>query len=296
MDRIEAMNIFLTVVETGSFTATADRLDLSRPMVTRAVALVEEWFNARLLQRTTRRVSLTSAGERAVAHCQKMVDLAAEIEQDILAQQGELQGSLRIASNSSFGSTHLLLAIKDFLQHHPKLNIQFHLSDQPVNLIDERIDLAIRFTNQPDPNLIARPLATCHSLLVASPEYLAQKGVPQTPQDLAAHIYLAHANINRKEWKFYQNEREISLELTSQFTTNDTGALLNLTLAGCGIAMLPKYLLNEHLASQQLVSILTDWQLPIYQIYALYSSRHKLPLTILTLVDFLVERFRGVNW
>ncbi|MCI5764948.1 LysR family transcriptional regulator [Actinobacillus porcinus] len=296
MDRIEAMNIFLTVVETGSFTATADRLDLSRPMVTRAVALVEEWFNARLLQRTTRRVSLTSAGERAVAHCQKMVDLAAEIEQDILAQQGELQGSLRIASNSSFGSTHLLLAIKDFLQRHPKLNIQFQLSDQSVNLIDERIDLAIRFTNQPDPNLIARPLATCHSLLVASPEYLAQKGVPQTPQDLAAHIYLAHANINRKEWKFYQNEREISLELTSQFTTNDTSALLNLTLAGGGIAMLPKYLLNEHLASQQLVSILTDWQLPAYQIYALYSSRHKLPLTIRTLVDFLVERFRGVNW
>ncbi|MDG2916765.1 LysR family transcriptional regulator [Bisgaard Taxon 10/6] len=296
MDRIEAMNIFLTVVETGSFTATADRLDLSRPMVTRAVALVEEWFNARLLQRTTRRVSLTSAGERAVAHCQKMVELAAEIEQDILAQQGELQGSLRIASNSSFGSTHLLLAIKDFLQRHPKLNIQFQLSDQSVNLIDERIDLAIRFTNQPDPNLIARPLATCHSLLVASPEYLAQKGVPQTPQDLAEHIYLAHANINRKEWKFYQNEREISLELTSQFTTNDTGALLNLTLAGGGIAMLPKYLLNEHLASQQLVPILTDWQLPTYQIYALYSSRHKLPLTIRTLVDFLVERFRGVSW
>lgn len=296
MDRIEAMNIFLTVVETGSFTATAERLDLSRPMVTRAVALVEEWFNARLLQRTTRRVSLTSAGERAVTHCQKMVDLAAEIEQDILAQQGELQGSLRIASNSSFGSTHLLLAIKDFLQRHPKLNIQFQLSDQSVNLIDERIDLAIRFTNQPDPNLIARPLATCHSLLVASPEYLAQKGVPQTPQDLAEHIYLAHANINRKEWKFYQNEREISLELTSQFTTNDTGALLNLTLAGGGIAMLPKYLLNEHLASQQLVPILTDWQLPTYQIYALYSSRHKLPLTIRTLVDFLVERFRGVNW
>lgn len=296
MDRIEAMNIFLMVVETGSFTATADRLDLSRPMVTRAVALVEEWFNARLLQRTTRRVSLTSAGERAVAHCQKMVELAAEIEQDILAQQGELQGSLRIASNSSFGSTHLLLAIKDFLQHHPKLNIQFQLSDQSVNLIDERIDLAVRFTNQPDPNLIARPLATCHSLLVASPEYLAQKGVPQTPQDLAEHIYLAHANINRKEWKFYQNEREISLELTSQFTTNDTSALLNLTLASGGIAMLPKYLLNEHLASQQLVPILTDWQLPTYQIYALYSSRHKLPLTIRTLVDFLVERFRGVSW
>ena len=199
MDRIEAMNIFLTVVETGSFTATADRLDLSRPMVTRAVALVEEWFNARLLQRTTRRVSLTSAGERAVAHCQKMVELAAEIEQDILAQQGELQGSLRIASNSSFGSTHLLLAIKDFLQHHPKLNIQFQLSDQSVNLIDERIDLAIRFTNQPDPNLIARPLAICHSLLVASPEYLAQKGIPQTPQGLAEHIYLAPANINLTE-------------------------------------------------------------------------------------------------
>ncbi len=296
MDRIEAMSIFLTVVETGSFTATAERLDLSRPMVTRAVTQVETWFNARLLQRTTRRVSLTSAGERALAHCQKMVSLATEIEQDVLAQQGELQGTLRIASNSSFGGTHLLQAIKDFLQRHPKLNIQLQLSDQSVNLIDERIDLAIRFTNQPDPNLVARPLAMCHSLLVASPEYLAQKGAPATPQALVEHTYLAHANINRKEWKFYQNEQELSLELTSQFTTNDTGALLNFALAGGGIAMLPKYLLNEHLASQTLIPILTDWQLPTYQLYALYSSRHKLPLTIRTLVDFLVERFRGVSW
>lgn len=149
MDRITAIQVFLTVAETGSFTATAERLDLSRPKVTRAVALMEEWFNARLLQRTTRHVSLTDAGEQAVEYCKKMTELTSAIEQDFLTQRGELRGSLRIASNAAFGSTHLLNAIRTFLAKHPKLNIQLILADNTVNLVEEGIDLAVRFTNNP---------------------------------------------------------------------------------------------------------------------------------------------------
>lgn len=295
MDRLFAAKIFLTVVETSSFTLTAEKLDISKPMVTRAVALLEEWFNARLLQRTTRKVLLTDAGEQAVEFCQKIANLSEEIEQASLARSGELRGTLRIASNHSFGNSHLLNAIEAFLQQHPKLNVQLQLSDQTINLLDERIDVAVRITNTPDPNLVARKLGDCHSLLVATPDYLAH-GEPQTPQDLAKFRFLAHSNINSKVWKFFRNNEETALELTSQFTTNDTIALLNYVLAGGGIAMLPKYMLNDHLESGRLKAVLTDWQLPTFQVYALYPSRHKLPLTVRTLVDFLVAHFADKNW
>ena len=262
MDRITAIQVFLMVAETGSFTATAERLDLSRPKVTRAVALMEEWFNARLLQRTTRHVSLTDAGEQAVEYCKKMTELTLAIEQDFLAK-------------------------------HPKLNIQLILADNTVNLVEEGIDLAVRFTNNPDPNVVARPLFTCHSLLVATPAYLAKHGTIHLPQELANHRYLAHANVNRKEWTFIKDGQETVLELTSQLTINDTGALLNFTLADGGIAMLPKYFIEQRLENNQLQIVLPDWQMPTYQVYAVYPSRRQLPQTVRSFVDFLVEEFEG---
>lgn len=296
MDRIFALKIFLTVAETGSFTSTADKLDISKPMVTRAVALLEEWFNARLLQRTTRRVSLTEAGEQAVDYCRKMANLTEEIEQDFSARSGELRGTLRVASNSSFGNSHLLTALQTFLRQHPKLNLQLQLSDDTVDLLEARIDLAIRITAQPDPNLVARKLADCHSLLVASPNYLAQRGEPTTPEALAQHRYLAHSHVNRKLWRFTQAEREVALDLTSQFTTNDSNALLNYVLAGGGIAMLPKFMISNHIADGRLLAVLTDWQLPKFHLYALYPSRHKLPHSVRALLDFLVSEFSGKDW
>lgn len=296
MDKILAIKVFITIAETGSFTTSAEKLELSKPMVTRAVALLEEWFNARLLQRTTRKVALTEAGERALEYCLKMTELTNNIEQDFLARSGELRGTLRIASNSSFGGSQLSLALQEFMALHPKLNVQLQLSDSLVDLLAERIDLAIRFTNNPDPNLVARPLAEIHSVLVATPDYLARHGIPQQPQDLNKHRYLAHANVNRKVWKFYRHGIETQLELASPFITNDTIALLNCVLAHGGIAMLPKYMLNEALENGTLQAVLTEWELPIYQLYALYPSRHKLPLTVRMLVDFLVEKFKGKDW
>lgn len=296
MDRLAAIQVFLSLAETESFTATADKLELSRPMVTRAIGEMEEWLNARLFQRTTRKVSLTEAGKQAVVFCQKIANLQQELEQEMAAQSGELRGVLRISSNASFGASHLVQVMNAFLNAHPKLQIQLDLSDKVINLLEERIDLAIRFSNNPEPNLVARKLAECHSLLVATPNYLAQYGEPKTPEDLKQHRYLAHANINRKEWRFTQNGQEISLELTSQITTNDTMTLLNAVLADGGVAMLPKYLLGDYLATGSLKPILTDWQLPTYTVYALYPSRHKLPMAVRMLLDYLVERFAGSDW
>lgn len=296
MDRILAIKVFLAVAETGSFTATADKLNLSKPMVSRAIALLEEWFNARLLQRTTRKVSLTEAGEQAVEYCRKMTELTENIEQDFLARSGELSGTLRISGSISFGGLHLIKALQEFMALHPKVVVQLQLSDQRVDLFDERIDLALRFTDNPDQGLVARRLTTVHSLLVATPNYLEKYGIPATPQDLAQHRYLAHANVNRKVWKFYQNGQETALELVSPLCVNDTNALLNAVLADGGIAMLPKYMLNEHLQQGSVQPLLTDWELPLYPLYALYPTRHRLPLTVRALVDFLAERFAAQPW
>ena len=296
MDKLTAIKVFLTVAETGSFTATAERLEISKPMISRYVALMEEWLNARLFQRSTRKVALTEAGEQAVLFCQKIANLTAEMEQEMMAQQGELRGVLRITSSQTFGTYHLVQIVNRFLQLHPKLNIQLLLNDQPMDLISERIDLAIRITNTPDPNFIARKLADCHSLLVATPEYLAKFGTPKHPEDLYQHHYLSHHNINRKAWKCTQGEQEVLLDLNSRFTTNDTQALLNSVLDGNGIAMLPKYMLETELQQGKLQAVLTDWQLPTFSIYAIYPSRDKLPLAVRKLIDFLVENFEGKAW
>ena len=296
MDKLTAIKVFLTVAETGSFTATAERLEISKPMISRYVALMEEWLNARLFQRSTRKVALTDAGEQAVLFCQKIANLTAEMEQEMMAQQGELRGVLRVTSSQTFGTYHLVQMVNRFLQLHPKLNIQLLLNDQPMDLISERIDLAIRITNTSDPNFIARKLADCHSLLVATPEYLAKFGTPKHPEDLYQHHYLSHHNINRKAWKCTQGEREVLLDLNSRFTTNDTQALLNSVLDSNGIAMLPKYMLETELQQCKLQAVLTDWQLPTFSIYAMYPSRDKLPLAVRKLIDFFVESFEGKAW
>ena len=189
MDKLTAIKVFLTVAETGSFTATAERLEISKPMISRYVALMEEWLNARLFQRSTRKVALTEAGEQAVLFCQKIANLTAEMEQEMMAQQGELRGMLHVTSSQTFGAYHLVQTVNRFLQLHPKLNIQLLLNDQQMDLISERIDLAIRITNTPDPNFIARKLADCHSLLVATPDYLAQFGTPKQPDALYQHLF-----------------------------------------------------------------------------------------------------------
>ncbi len=296
MDKLTAIKVFLTVAETGSFTATAEQLEISKPMISRYVALMEEWLNARLFQRSTRKVALTDAGEQAVLFCQKIANLTVEMEQEMMAQQGELRGVLRVTSSQTFGTYHLVQIVNRFLQLHPKLNIQLLLNDQPMDLISERIDLAIRITNTPDPNFIARKIADCHSLLVATPDYLAKFGTPKHPEDLYQHHYLSHHNINRKAWKCTQGEQEVLLDLNSRFTTNDTQALLNSVLDGNGIAMLPKYMLETGLQQGKLQAVLTDWQLPTFSIYAMYPSRDKLPLAVRKLIDFLVESFEGKAW
>ncbi len=296
MDRLTAMRVFVDVAATGSFSATADKLDMSRAMVTRYVAELEQWLNARLLQRSTRRVTLTDAGEQCLRRSQQMLALMENIEEETAHGDGELRGQLRLTCSMSFAYAHLAAAIAQFLTLHPQLKIDLNVSDGTLNLIEARIDLAIRISSEPDPLLIGRPLALCDSVLLASPAYLASHGQPQTPDELAQHQCLSHANFGKNIWHFTRNGEAMQVSVSSHFSANDATVLLQAALAGAGVALLPTYLANPYLASGALQAILPDWDVPLMTIYALFPSRRHLPPAVRALLDFLVQRFAAVPW
>lgn len=297
MDRLTAMRVFVEVATSGSFSATAERLEMSRAMVTRYVGEMEQWLQARLLQRTTRSVTLTDAGEQALRRCQQMLALVEDIEEETTStSEGELRGQLRLTCSVSFAYAQLGTAIADFLALHPQLKIDLDASEGSLNLVEKRIDLAIRISSGPDPMLIARPLARCDSVLVASPAYLARHGVPALPAELERHRCLSYANFGKSVWELSQNGRTERVAVSGHFSANEATTLLRAALAGGGIALQPTYLANPHIASGELRALLPGWELPVMAINALYTSRRHQSPAVRALLDFLVERFKGAPW
>ena len=296
MDRLTAMQVFVEVGNSGSFSATANKLDMSRAMVTRYVAELEQWLGARLLQRTTRSVTLTDAGETCLRRSQQMLALMENIEEETSRHDSALRGQLRITCSMSFAYAHMAGLVVEFLALHPQLKIDLNASEGALNLVDARIDLAIRISAEPDPALIGRMLAPCTSVLVASTGYLAQHGVPKLPADLATHRCLSFANFGKNVWTLLQGDEQVEVRLGSYFSANEATALLRAALAGGGVALQPTYLAKPHLRDGSLQVVLPDWKLPDMAIYALYPSRKHLSPAVRALLDFLVARFATVPW
>ena len=290
------MRVFVEVASAGSFSAAADKLDMSRTMVTRYVGALEQWLGSRLLQRTTRSVTLTDAGEHCLRRSQQMLALMEDVEEETRSPDGALRGQLRITCSMSFAYAQMAAAVVDFLQLHPQLKIDLNASDGALNLVEARIDLAIRISAEPDPALIGRVLAPCTSVLVASPAYLANQGVPRSPADLAGHRCLTYANFGKSAWLLSRGAEQVQVKVSSHFSANEATALLRAALAGGGMALQPTYLANPHLADGSLQRVLPDWTLPPLSIYALYTSRRHLSPAVRALLDFLVERFAETPW
>lgn len=296
MDRLTAMRVFVAVASNGSFSATADQLDMSRAMVTRYVGTLEQWLGARLLQRTTRSVTLTDAGETCLRRSQQMLALVDDVEQETSRHDTALRGQLRVTCSISFAYAQLAAALSDFLKLHPQLKIDLNASEGALNLVEARIDLAIRISAEPDPALIGRVLAPCTSVLVASPDYLAAQGTPSVPADLETHQCLSFANFGKSTWSLRRGEESCEVRVRSQLSANEATALLQAALAGGGVALQPTYLANPHLASGRLLAVLPEWQPPDMSIYALYPSRRHLSPAVRALLDFLVQRFSSLPW
>ncbi|MBH2697912.1 LysR family transcriptional regulator [Serratia marcescens] len=291
MDRITAAEVFVTIVDRGSMIAAAETLEMSRAMVTRYLAQMEQWAGARLLHRTTRKLSLTDAGERTLERCRQMLALAGEIDLVEEGQSDELRGLLRITCSQSLGQTALVGAVAQYLKRHPQVAVDLQMNNRAVNLVEERIDLALRITNELDPNLIARPLSTCASVVCAAPAYLAAHGTPRQPQDLALHNCLTYSYFGKSLWHFDAQGVKSAVAVSGNLSANESVVLMAGTVQGAGISMQPYYSAAPLLASGELVELLPDYRPQSMGIYGIYTSRRQMPATLRTMLDFLVGWF-----
>ncbi|OOE64548.1 LysR family transcriptional regulator [Salinivibrio kushneri] len=295
MDTLTAARVLIDVALTQSFTATAERLEMSRPMVTRHVEALENWLGVRLLQRTTRKVSLTSAGEQSLPQLEQWVEQANALTQQ-WQQDAGLTGKVRVATSMSFGFAQLIPAVKPFMAAHPGVDVDIEVQDKAVDLIAERIDIAIRIASNPDPSLIGRPIAACDSVLVAAPDYLAAHAPIRSPEDLTAHSCLSYKQFDRPIWHLDKDEEHAAVEVQGKLSANEATTLLSAAIQGMGVSMQPVYLAHSAIARGQLEVVLPDWQPKAMDIYALYPSRRNQPPAVRALLDALIAHFADSEW
>lgn len=293
MDQLSAIRAFVEIADQGSLTRAAENLDLSRAMVSRHLESLERWLGARLLHRTTRRVSLSAAGEEALPRLRQMLELAADLQAVAGVRRSEATGKLRVTTSLSFALSVLTQALVDFQSRHPRIEVDLLTVDRAVDLVSERIDLAVRITNRLDDGVVARRLAICRSVLCAAPSYLAAHGMPAQPADLAAHRCITHAFGTRAEYRLGHAGRVLTLAVRGVLSSNETAVVKQAALAGAGIAMLPTYFVGDELRRGALVRVLPAHEPETLGIHAVFLSRQHQPLPLKLLVDFLAERFGG---
>jgi len=285
------MRVFVTVVDLGSQSAAAEYLDLSRPVVSRYLAELEDWVGARLMHRTTRKLSLTAAGTEILPRCRQMLELSGDMQAAVSTPGDAPRGMLRISASTSFGQTQLAPAMAEYVKRYPGVSVDLQMLDRTVNLVDERIDLAIRMSNDLDPNLIARRLTVCRSVICASPGYLREHPTPQRVEDLGRHNCLTHSYVGKSLWHFEQDGEQVSVPVQGSISANEASTLLQATMSGAGVAMLPSFLAGAHIKRGELIRLLPHAEPRRMNIYAVYASRKHMPSALRSLLDFLVVKF-----
>ncbi|WP_411849741.1 LysR family transcriptional regulator [Stenotrophomonas sp. LGBM10] len=290
MDTLEAMRVFVAVVERNGFSAAAQALDMSTAGVTRQIAALEQRLSTRLLNRTTRRVSPTSTGAAYYAQCVQLLAQFDALEASIGAQALEPSGLLRINAPVSYGIARLGPLLAGYRARHPQVQLDLSLSDRLVDMVEEGFDVAIRITRQPGPALIARKLADARITLCAAPAYLAAYGHPEQPEDLADHQCLNYSYWGGGDaWQLRGPRGEVSVAIRGGIRANNGDVLREAAIAGLGIILQPDFLIDDALADGRLQRILPDWDVPPVGIHAVYTSRNHLAPKVRTFIDYLVE-------
>lgn len=243
----------------------------------------------RLLHRTTRKVSLTAVGEDVLKQCEQILHQASELELQALHQAQQLSGLIRITAPTGLAQGLLLDVIEGFTQLYPQVQIEILASDSFSRLVDERIDIALRYTNQPDENLIARKLMTLDSVICASNAYINQFGTPTLPAELAAHNCLAH--LQYTSWRMVKDNEHYCVDIKGNVRANELGALCSLAMRGKGIVQLPCDLANPLIASGQLTRLLSDYALPATSLWAVYLSRNYQLPAIRQFINYIAQQW-----
>ena len=298
-DRLDRMRVFAQVVESKTFSAAADKLGMSKSLASRDVSALERELAVKLLNRSTRKLSLTEAGTVFYEHCARIVEEAEVAEQRVTQTQVEPAGLVRVTAVPAFAVRHVVPALADFNRKFPKIQVRLSCSNRPLELGDAGFDLGIRVSFAPAPHLVARELASNRSVLCAAPGYLEQHGVPRRIDDLRKHECVMFPAIAPKgTWTFRRNGRTFSVPVGGAFETDEMDAVRAAVNAGLGIGILPTYMVGEALQQGKLLPLLRGYRVvPESAIYLVYLPNLTLPSRVRALIDFIVERFAPVpDW
>lgn len=292
MESLSDIAVFVHVVRSGSFTAAAEKLSLSKSVVSKYVTRLEDRLGARLLNRTTRRLSLTEVGQAFFERSQRALDEIEEAEAEVSRLQGEPRGELRLSSPMSFGILHLAPLLPAFQDCYPELTVDMVLDDRKTDLVDEGFDLAIRIGELPDSSLVARRLGPCGHVVCGSPAYFARNGVPKSPQDLADHAALTYRYQDAPaEWRLVDRHGDFhQVAVNSRLQMNNSLALREALLQGFGVTLTPTFVVGSDIKAGRLMAVLTEYKALEVSIYAVYPQRKHLSPKVRAFIDFLSER------
>lgn len=297
MDRALEMQVFCMVVEKGSFVGAAEPLGMSKAAISRYVSGLEQRLGARLLQRTTRRLSMTDEGRQFFQRAKEVLAMIDEAEAAVRAAAPEPAGVLRINAPQSFGVRHLAPLWADFMKAYPKVELEISLNDRIVDLVEEGFDLAIRIARMENSSLVGRQLATTRMCLCASPDNLATHPAIQTLTDISAHGVIAYSNFSSgNEWFFDGPAGRESVRTRSVVRCNNGDTCRSITLAGEGISLQPSFMVAQDIRKGDLLEILPDYRSTALGIYAVYPTRKHLLPKVRVMVNFLAERFANPPW
>lgn len=299
MDELKRIGVFTKVVQASSFSEAARQLGMAKSAVSKQVTLLEQEVGVRLLHRTTRKLSLTEAGQLYYRHCQQIVDRADIALNELRQYQQQPTGTLRVASSIDFGSSELVPIIKELRGIYPHLNIELMLENRIVNMIEEGIDVTVRLGWLQDSNLVAKKLGNSPMVTFASPAYLARHGTPKTPQDLLQHEWINLSLLPaplRWQYRHKITGATESVQMNSALTCNASSGALSMALAGLGITVLGQVDISQHLQRGELVPLLADYQLEPLGIYAVYPHRQHLPAKVRIFLEFLEKHCQNSEW
>lgn len=287
------MAFFSLLARRGSLSGTARELELSTAAVSKRLSQMEARLGVQLLNRTTRRISLTAEGELYLTHARRILAEIDDLEGLLARSAAEPRGLLRVNTTLGFGRSHIAPLVSQFTRQHPQVQVQLQLTVDPPALVDDSFDVCVRFGEPPDARVIARPLAPNRRLLCASPAYLARHGAPRTPAELAQHscIGIRQGGEAYNTWRLASGKRSETIKVRGALSTNDGEIAVNWALAGHGIVMRAEWDIARYLRSGRLQQVLAQWQTPPADIHAVYPQRHQVSGRVRAFVDFLAAHF-----
>jgi DNA-binding transcriptional LysR family regulator len=290
MDRIDAMQAFVTVADLKGFAPAARKLGMSPSGVTRLIAALEERLGARLLQRTTRQVALTDAGARYLERARRILSDVEEAESAAEGERTRPGGRLVVSAPNGFGRLHVSPVVSAYLQRYPEVSADLRLSDRMINLVEEGVDLAVRIGHLPDSTLVARHVGEMQRIVVASKDYLKRRGEPKTPEAIADHDTIHFGAMTAEpEWRFVADGREVRVSSTPRFASNSADAAIQYAEAGGGLTRVLAYQAADSLKAGRLKIVLAAFAPPALPIHIVYPTSRLLSAKVRTFIDLVTE-------